>query len=296
MLWVQMAVTQSTVAEGLQQMFGWFRSFTSALSTDANARTFYQSVYPESVRYALQYNKAQLGKAELNALIPLWHFEVVYLLTKLLAFDREYQRQFLEALTRLYYHDDWTLPQLRTLLKEYIARLPDDRTVTATKLSQLSRIGTHTWQQEWSRLARRVIAEQPDALPCLIAHTPIYAYHHFVAIYKAHRRKKLLLLMPDWIIDADATQMGYAITLTEPPTVTLQVKQECLYGAWACEGTDCKFHQYFCQDAIFIDDTINTAQTASKLQSFWLSKYGLTMPLERVYAITNLRKHAPTNQ
>jgi hypothetical protein len=52
---------------------------------------------------------------------------------------------------------------------------------------------------------------------------------------------------------------------------------------------DCQIHQYFCKEAVFIDDTINSGKTAGKLQSFWLSKYGLNMHLDRVRVITNLR-------
>ena len=276
----------------IHRLFDWFNKSKTTHKQTSEKTSFYQSIYPESVRYALQYKEAEMGKEEISALLNAWHFEALYLVTKAMASHRETQRQFLQDLTRLYYREDWTKDELSDLLKRYIARIPDGFTVTGTKLAQLSRTGRDTWQDEWRTLAQTVFAQKPDALPCLIAHTPIYAYHHFITVYRDSKQEKLFLLMPNWILDPNETQMGYEISLTDPPTVKLQVKKECLYGTWTCDGSDCKLKQHFCKEAIFIDDTINTAKTAGQLQSFWLSKYGLNMPLDRVHVITNLRENS----
>jgi hypothetical protein len=274
----------------IQRLLDFFNSFIPTSASTDNAPSFYRSIYPESVRYALRYNEAQMGKPELFALITDWSFEVVYLLTKALIVNREHQRRFLEDLTALYIQDDWQMSALHRLLTDYIQLLPDDATVKGTKLAQISRSGVDNWHNEWRGVIQEALDDRPNALPCLIAHTPIYAYHHFVAAYKDSPKKKLLLLMPDWIIDPDEGQMGYEVILTATPTVAFQVKRECLYGSWKCDGLECRLKQHFCEDAIFIDDTINTARTAGKLQSFWLTRYGLNMPLSRVFAITNLRQ------
>lgn len=281
----------------LAQLFGWFNKFKSTTpSQPTKQKSFFQSIYPESVRYALQYKEAEMGKAEMTALINAWQFETVYLVVKAVAFDREIQRRFLEDLTRLYYRKDWRDEELKDLLREYIELIPDDVTVTGTKLAQLSRSGGATWQEEWHTLAEQLLEEKPNALPCLIAHTPIYAYHQFIEVYRHTHQEKLFLLMPNWMLDPDEDQMGYDITLTDPPTVQLQVKKDCLYGTWTCDGVDCKLKQHFCKEAVFIDDTINSGETAGKLQSFWLSKYGLNMPIDRVHAITNLRGNPNTQK
>lgn len=272
----------------IAQLLAWLNKSKTTTSSE-QTNSFYQSIYPESVRYALQYKGAEMGREEIRALLTSWHFEAVYLVLKALIFKRETQRQFLEELTRLYYKVDWTTDELKLLLEKYIVLIPDEVTVTGTKLAQLSRTGTNKLLSEWRDLAESLVIDKPDALPCLIAHTPIYAYHEFIDVYRNSGQTKLFLLMPSWMLDPNETQMGYEINLVGLPTVELQIKKDCLYGAWTCDGRDCKLKQHFCKEAIFIDDTINSGKTAGKLQSFWLSKYGLNMPLDRVRVITNLR-------
>lgn len=274
---------------GIAQLFKFFRKSQSPKSENNTKPSFYRSLYPESVRYAFQYKGAEMGKAEMLALIDSYIFETVYLVMKALVFDREYQRHFLEDLTRLYVRGDWKTQELQTLLRDYILLLPDDLTVTGTKLAQISRSGSEEWQLAWRELAERLYTERPDALPCLIAHTPIFAYHQFIEVYKHKPYTKLIVLMPNWMEDEAEEQMGYEVTLSSPPTVNLQVKDECLYGSWLCLGTECKLKKRFCTQAVFIDDTINTAATSNKLRSFWLTEYGLNMPSERVRVITDLR-------
>ncbi|MEO1162649.1 MAG: hypothetical protein AAFV98_02600 [Chloroflexota bacterium] len=274
----------------ITQFFRWL-NVSKPTAQPTEKASFYQSIYPESVRYALQYKGAEMGRAEIRSLLTSWYLEAVYLVVKALVFDRDIQRQFLEDLTRLYYRVDWTVDELKALLEQYITRIPEDMTVTGTKLAQLSRSGNSQLLDEWRNLAENLLAEKPDALPCIIAHTPIYGYHHFIKAYRDSQQTRLYLLMPGWMLNPDETEMGYEITLSNPPTVTLQVKKECLYGTWTCDGVDCKLKQHFCKEAIFIDDTINSGKTVGKLQSFWLSKYGLNMPLDRVRVITNLRKN-----
>lgn len=271
----------------IQSVFSWLKP---AKQTPLSP-SFYESIYPESVRYALRYRKAQMGKDELRSLIHKWHFETVYLVTKALAYDRDAQRQFLEDLTRLYYNPHWTKADLENLLRHYIASLPDDISITGTKLAQLSRSGSDEWQHHWHNLATKLYQEEPHALPCIVANTPIFGYHHFVATYQQRSHTKLFFLIPDWLMNPDETLMGYEITLKSTPTVRLQVKNECLFGTHVCEGVECPLQQHFCKEAVFIDDTINTATTAGKLQSFWLSKYGLQIPLSRVRVIVNLQEN-----
>jgi len=261
-------------------------------SEDKKTKTsFYRSIYPESVRYAFQYKGAQMGKAEMHSLIERYTHEVVYLVTKALAFDREGQRRFLEELTRLYMQVDWEMADLQTLLQRYIERLPDDITVAGTKLAQINRYGSAKWQAAFREIAENLFKNEPQALPCLVANTPIFAYHQFIEIYRQKPNAKLIFLVPGWMQDDDETQMGYEITLSDEPTVALQIKDQCLVRDVLCMGIDCPMKQKFCREAIFIDDTINTATTAGQLRSFWTSEYGVNVPLEKVRVITDLRNN-----
>jgi hypothetical protein len=203
----------------ITQLFNFFRKTQSSQNKDKSHQSFYRSIYPESVRYAFQYRGAEMGKVEMLALLDRHIHECVYLLTKALSFDREYQRHYLEDLTRLYMQAAWQKQDLENLLRHYISLLPDNITVTGTKLAQISRSGSEVWQHEWRNLVETLFEEKPDALPCLIAHTPIFAYQQFIEVYRQRKNAKLILLMPDWMADEKEEQMGYQITLSNPATV-----------------------------------------------------------------------------
>jgi hypothetical protein len=113
-------------------------------------------------------------------------------------------------------------------------------------------------------------------------------YHHFVRVFSRNPNAKLQLLVPEWMLNPDDERMGYEIDLEPVAKVRSQVKHECLYGAWLCLHTECPMKHRFCQDAVFIDDTISTGETAGRLRSFWHSEYGLQVPKERVLVITDL--------
>lgn len=260
--------------------------------TSSPSRTsFYQSIYPESVRYALAYDGAQMRKPEMIALLNNYVFEAVYLVTKALGDDREAQRQFLEHLTCLYAKPTWQVADLQHLLRTTIEALPDDVSITGTKLAQLSRLGAENWQTAFKEIAQQLLEDEPAALPIIIAHTPIIAYHQFIEAYRERRNSKLFILVPELLMAEDESLMGYEITLSDTPTVQFQVKDECLFGSWACLKTECILQQHFCRKAIFIDDTINTATTIGKMRSFWHTEYGVNLPDDRIRCITDMRLH-----
>src|SRR5690554_4008295 len=93
-----------------------FRGSASKMSLS----DFYQTLYPEDVRYALSQKQARLGKAELNSLTGRFVYEAVYLVTKALTHSPEKQRQYLEDLTRIYRHADYHLDDLRNFLQTNI--------------------------------------------------------------------------------------------------------------------------------------------------------------------------------
>jgi hypothetical protein len=255
----------------------------------ASLSEFYQSLYPEDVRYALAHKEARLGKSEINSLVGRFMYEAVYLVTKGLAFSVEQQGRYLQALTRLYLQVDFHPDDLRQLLYEHVKLLPDDASLAGAKLLQLSRAGSDHWQQAFHDLAESCYAENPQALPCLVAYTPMIGYRHFVEVFSRDSLGKLQLLVPEWMLDIDNDLMGYEVVLGPEATVTAQDKNECLYGAWVCLHDECPLKHRFCEDAIFIDDTINTGETSSKLRSFWQSEYGANVPSERIRVITDLR-------
>lgn len=158
------------------------RLLTGGDESKVSPPSVYASIYPESVRYALQYKAAKMGKTEMLSLLERYVHETVYLVTKALASNRENQRQFLEQLSRLYIKPDWTENELRTLLRGYIQALPDDVAVDGAKLAQLNRSGTAHWQNVFRALATQCRDVDFDKFPVLIAHTPVFAFHHFIEI------------------------------------------------------------------------------------------------------------------
>ena len=66
-------------------LFNIFKKSPQSPDKTEKNRSFYGSVYPESVRYAFKYRGAEMGKTEMRALLRGWLFEVAYLLMKALA-------------------------------------------------------------------------------------------------------------------------------------------------------------------------------------------------------------------
>lgn len=255
-----------------------------------SVNALYSSVYPESVRYALQYGGAQMGKHEIQSLVEQFPHEAVYLVTKAFAHDREQQRDLLAQFVRLYMKPNWSYAELKQILYNRIDTLADDVQIDGAKLAQLNRSGSDRWQQAFRDLAERCYDEDPDAMLCLIAHTPVFALHHFIDVYRDNPDATLIFLVPRWMQTPDDPEMGYEIVLGRNPGVYLQEKDECLFGTWACQKTECPLSQHYCRNCFFVDDTINTASTAGKIRSFWQTEYGLNMPENRVRVITDLRK------
>lgn len=267
----------------------------SKASKRASLNDFYASLYPEEVRYALAHKAAMLGKPELLSLLGRFPYEAVYLVTKALSAEHDEQRFYLERLTRIYSRPEYHLDDLREYLHTQIKALPDGTALAGTKLLQISRAGSDHWQEAFRNLAERSYVDDHLALPCIVAYTPMIGYHHFVRIFSQNSLGKLQLLVPEWMLNSEDERMGYEISLGVEATVRSQVKHECLYGTWVCLHTECRMKHRFCQDAIFIDDTINTGTTSNKLQSFWHSSYGLQIPNERIRVITDLRNSLTSN-
>ena len=251
--------------------------------------SFYNTFYPESVRYALSYNASRMGPSEIRALIPNFTDEAMYLILKALI-DREAKRQFLEDLTITFIQPDYQKVDLQTLLADWVQRIPQDSAVKGTKLAQLGRLGSSNWQNCFRNLAETCYTENKEALPCLIAHTALLGFKHFVQLYRDVPRAHIMVLVPEWLMDPNDNIMGYAVQLDPEPQVALKSRDECLVRAWACQGVDCPLKQQFCGSAYFIDDTIHSGKTAGKLTSFWYSEYGLSVPDDRIRVITDLRK------
>lgn len=262
--------------------------FKSKDKENSSKKSFYSTLYPSSVRYALGHNSALLGKPEFHALVHNFPYEVVYLLVKAVAYDVETQRQFIEDLTNLYVQDDYE-DDLKAFLKREIDKLPEGTTVKGTKLAQLSRYGSEYWQKAFRELVQRCVDDDEMAVPRIVAHTPFIAYHHFVNYYKETGTGQMSVIVPQWMLDKDNPLMGYRIVLPEQVEVELQEKSICLHGHWDCLGRDCARNQKFCRRSFFIDDTINTGSTKNKVENFWYSEYGVTVPDEKIRVITDLR-------
>lgn len=264
------------------------RDLTTPRKTRGTAASLYSSIYPEDVRYALSYKQAKMGIPEISALISRFTYEALYLVIKATD-DIEQKRHQLEELTALFAQPDYQVDDLKAWLHRWLKALPADTQVNGTKLAQVSRYGSETMQGAFRSLAERCYQEDSSALICLIAHTALLGYRHFVQFYKDIPNAHITILVPDWMMDPANTQMGYCVTLNPEVRVTLQEKKQCLVGTWTCQGTNCPLNQAYCGNAFFVDDTIHTGQTAGKMQSFWDSEYGLHVPNEKIRVLTDLR-------
>jgi hypothetical protein len=270
---------------------GFFEWLRSGKSTQSSTQSFYRSLYPESVRYALAHNGALMGPSEIASLVDRFTHEALYLIVKG-AEDKEQKRVYIEELTQLFVDPDYTDDALKAMLYRWVENMPDDVRVPGTKLAQLSRSGSSNWQDSFHELALSCYNEDRTALPCLIAHTAILGYQHFVQLYKDEPHANIILLFPDWMLDDDENYMGFSVRLTPEVRVVTQPKITCLVGAWACGKRECRFDHLHCGNAFFVDDTIHSGRTAAKVTSFWYSEYGLNIPDARIKVITDLRSKA----
>jgi len=265
-------------------------SFSRRQSSTPSSYDLYSSLYPEAIRYALSYKAAQMGKEEMTSLVHRYPYEASYLVTKALAYNRAEQVAYFNELTCLFHSESATTEDFQHLLARRIDALPEQVTVAGAKLAQLSRFGSQNWQNKFRTLVEDCYVEDPRAIPCIVAYTPMIAYHHFVEVYRQTRHARLTIIVPEWMMDADEPNMGYEISLKDSgECVRLQSKDECLNGTWHCLKHNCSHGHVFCRNCFFIDDTINTAATYGKVRSFWKSEYGLQIPDERIRVITDLR-------
>ncbi len=267
---------------GLLRLLGAKRERPQSISS------FYSSLYPSDVRYALSYKEAKMGVSEIKSLIDRFTFEAMYLIIKVMD-DREVKRQYIENLTRIFIQSDYKVDNLKKYLHEVVNTLPADVEASGTKLAQLSRYGMENWQTAFRGLAESCYEENPTALPCLLAHTTIMGFHHFVQVYKDVPKANIMVLVPEWLMDDDEEMMGYGVELGPEPKVTIRIKDNCLIGKWVCMGVNCRLGHRYCGNSFFIDDTIHTGTTAKKVSSFWASEYGLRIENERIRVITDLR-------
>jgi hypothetical protein len=262
--------------------------FGLSKKTNTDISSFYDTIYPEGVRYALRYNEAKLGASEIESLINSFTYEALYLTIK--AFDDpEEKRKCIEAITRIYADPNYRIEMLKRYLYTRVKEIPPGASAAGAKLAQLNRSGSDNWQAAFRNLAQTCYNENKTALPCLIAYTTMLGYHHFVQIYRQLVKSHICILVPNWMIDPDSEFMGYNVQLGKEVHVEFQPKDECLIGAWTCLKTNCRFAHHFCGTTFFIDDTISTSTTARKVQSFWHSEYGLRIPEERIRVVTDLR-------
>lgn len=266
--------------------FGWLRS---GKKPEGSAKSFYRSLYPESIRYALAHNSAIMGPDEIRSLVDRFTFEALYLIVKG-AEDKEQKRKYIEELTQVFVDPGYEVSALKNLLYGWIDALPEDMSVKGVKLAQLSRSGSSNWQESFRELALSCYNQDKTALPCLIAHTAILGYQHFVQVYKDLPHANLILLFPEWMLDDDEEYMGFAVRLSPSVRVIAQPKDDCLVGAWVCGKHHCALNHLHCGNSFFVDDTIHSGATAGKVTSFWYSEYGLRIPNNRIKVITDLRE------
>jgi len=233
----------------------------------------YTNIYPESVRYALKYKQGQMGNEEVESLVLSGKInEAIYFICKLLEDDIGLQSIFILELTIILTRiEDNIHKEVISTLKNWLNKLPKDKTVKGNKLAQINRGGSELWQEKFANLAQKSIKVDGSATPHLLAYATMLGFAEFIKAYKNNPEcQEIAIIVPEWIEDDDRAYIGYRIDLNNNK-VTLYDKDLPLIN-----------------NPHFIDDTVKTGATLEKIQQFWQVKTGEIIDNGRIFVVTNL--------
>ncbi len=228
-------------------------------------------ILPSDVRYALQYREAKMGRNELLALANnQLERESLYLLLKATADNPEKQRfliqSALEALSQRTDVDERPT-QFIEFLHSAIAELPQDETIVADKLGQLSRQGFDVWHKSYDDRARELSQDNVRDI-FLVGHATLIGLDSFCRHFKKNK-KDLYILIPDQINNEEISSCGYMVS--PDGNVSLLPKD------------------FVRSNALVIDDTIHTGKVMGQIVSFWTQGGTYTVPDTDAIAKVNLR-------
>jgi len=247
------------------------------MSRSPERKTFSNIVstfYPESVRYALKYKQGKIGNEEIDSLVFSGKIhEAIYFICKILEDDLNSQKKFIKELTIIFTtNESDVLEKVIVTLKNWLNRLPKEKTVKGNKLAQINRGGIELWQEKFANLAQASIEADSTATPHLLAYAAMLGFAEFINAYKNNPDcQKLVIIVPEWLEDEEKPFIGFKIDLATI-NVTLYSKEEPLID-----------------NPHFIDDTLKTGKTIDKLHRYWLKKTGEIIDDKSTFVVTNLK-------
>ncbi len=205
------------------------------------------TILPESVRYALQYNEAKLGKEEVFALLHCPYYEKlgVYLALKLIA-KHQTPRDFFVAMTP---HITNT-QRMVSWCQQRLTDLPDALT-HGMKCRQYSHYGPETFDQGFSRLAGQFV--NSDHMPMLVAYAGTLGLVDF----------------------AQHTPLGHSFGIIVPATSETQLPGIVCYTSTA-PGFEADWVQPsdVGKIPVFVDDVVHTGVTKDTILHQWIRSGG----------------------
>lgn len=246
---------------------------------------FLKTVYPSTVREALQTQEGRMGKAEIISLIQSGFVnEAIYFITKILQHSRSLQKNFLQELTQNLLNDQ--LPEsLQKFLLIWSDKIPEDKKIGGNKLRQISRGGIDHWQERLAALAEDAINKSPDAQPHLIAYAAMLGYVEFLKSYaKQATQQFLIIVVPEWLCEQD--EYGKLVLNDIEPHIGYKVDLR------TGEVIEYSKGQALSDNPIFFDDTVITGNGFRKITTWWQKNSDLTLADNRLMTVTDLRaKH-----
>lgn len=204
-------------------------------------------ILPDSVRYALRYRSAKLGKEELRGLCGQgFENETIYLLVKRLVAQPDALQPFLEGLIDLLQES-----QPSGSLREYLMRTINGLTgvvaIPSAKLAQLSRQDFDAWDERYLELSAEY--RNVGSVPVFVSSATLIGFVHFV-----RNLRSFYVLELGWVRDERNPYCGYLVRPHARQKVRFVAKEES-----------------FPKGAVIIDDTIRRGAHLAEALAFWES-------------------------
>lgn len=186
----------------------------------------------------------------------------IYLMMKILDTDPERQLQLLRSIASIEERNPDEIEPMHRILKEEFDALPEDASVQATKLAQVSRQGFNTWSDAYSDVAYQWDERYEDEpTPFLVGYATFGGLRKFLDAFR-HDSRDLHLLIPNWIQNKDQEYCGYKVHTDADSVEVIPLPKDF-------DRPD---------NALILDDTIATGKGMRQLEVFWTDKAGATAP------------------
>ncbi len=187
-----------------------------------------------------------------------WYDQSVYLVLKMLDNNPQKQRQLLERLCQAEQSGE-DVDQVKTVLFDALLEMPQEATVQAGKLAQISRQGNYNWADQFLGKVRAYSAEEKD--PFLVAYASLQGLRYFTRVVQK-KGGTVHILIPNWIHSKESDSCGYTVSFSGGvPTVSFLPKT---------------FERP--SNAIVFDETKNTGNAIKQIEQFWAHGGAFAIP------------------